>query len=701
MRLIINDIELPVKTSNLVLQLGNNDLQSGWLVVANKTQNFDIEGGANLCAAAGLTSFERGRLAEVTGRLVMDNGLQLEGRVVVKRITHLADKVIVTVQMIFGHGNWTLPLTTAKLRELNAGISHVWGVEGSDVIYDIADRGLMQAPDRILKIDRYPAVRVATMLNAIFKGVGVRFQSNAFTTGELKDLFLLFTQPSTNDDFKYPRFRAQQGSDFHSDTIKSYSHSPTLLTLWGTNTGGTLYYGETIYDEGKVFNAGANSFVITDELSGAVVKLTAELNYYISSQPETYFCTSSGAPSVATVRLQIRKNGTPIAETTQTLTNNDWQVTKPISVATSYHRATKNDTYTVYMAVEAYVCNLSMPSYQVTLNLSDSVYWSVSHTWKADGETVTESDMLPDITQAEFVQQVMTTFDLIADYRAATRTLVIEPRRDLYKVARYMTLDFERQTAEPYQSEAARLVIEMSRDNEAYSEAAQPDKTTLDTNNGQCTGEKSVQVPAHQTITGNIYRQTIINNGYVTLSFTGEALYLAKSLPTSNNGVTSYSLPATGFGLRMAIYRGLRSVQPYKIENQTFTTYKYLQPLTSAQLANYYSALASVMRRSWVLTARARLPVEELYRLAMGMPGYSWATPVIIAGQCYQLKKLEVNPVTSEATIELITHPVAVQLYSGGTPQGAAAAASSTAVVVTGTNIALNLTELELIDEEA
>ena len=74
-----------------------------------------------------------------------------------------------------------------------------------DYVYDLADRGQEQRSGEFMIIDRYPAIRLRAILEAIFEEKGIKLISNYLSSEYFNKKFLLFTQDNNqlgNGDYK-------------------------------------------------------------------------------------------------------------------------------------------------------------------------------------------------------------------------------------------------------------------------------------------------------------------------------------------------------------------------------------------------------------------------------------------------------------------------------------------------------------------
>ena len=357
---------------------------------------------------------------------------------------------VIKAQFLSNNFNWINQTKTTKVNTLSIPtIEHTLtkaivdaAVDGTlDYLYPLTDYGQFQVVGGIYVlsiIDRYPAVKVKTILTAIFNDAGYSIEGTYIDGSEFEKLFMLFGKNVyINTENIVTEFSAEAGMLAHDINSQSITAAGAALALFA----GPLNYqtqpfndvtNDPFFDNGSHFSTANNWYSVVASPSDPIAmsfKVNINLVLWYTETPD------SNVGSPPTVKIEIISStggGTVLA--TLAAANHIFSTT-----AVDYYLETQTvqfvadqDIY-VKTTIAGNITNtagLRTEIVHCTISKDTSYFKAVPDRRRGVNWDYTSSEMLPDITRIDFIKGVAQMLNLYFLTNENTKTVIIEKSTD-------------------------------------------------------------------------------------------------------------------------------------------------------------------------------------------------------------------------------------------------------------------------------
>ena len=313
----------------------------------------------------------------------------------------------------------------------NFYITETWNVDRT---------GYWQRRARVRIEHRFPAVKILGILNNIFTYVGYTLTSTFKDSTAFKRLYMPYTKARSlyTEEFKTDKeFRAgMSATDSNSQAVGADPVAAAAISVFGGNDYKTVPIDddddetEPYYDNGGNFNIGNNKYIIPNDGSynfKGVIKFTSN-----RSQDGIYYSDADGNADYPICRAEVIGDG-GILETRNyyELTTDNHTHTFYIETGQIFLEA--GDSIYLRLRITGWVDNTGVGgNLLVDISTTSTLFYNEIGDTYADGQSITFSDMLPDVYCMNFLRGVFHLFNLIPFTDVLNKTVYLEERDSFY-----------------------------------------------------------------------------------------------------------------------------------------------------------------------------------------------------------------------------------------------------------------------------
>ena len=373
--------------------------------------------------------------------------LQIKGKLQILGVDGTKFDVIKS-QFLSNNFNWIDAVKTTKVNELSIpSIEHTLNAANviaahdgvSDYLYPLVDYGQFKIVDGeyvVGVIDRYPAIRVQTILTEIFKAAGYSIEGTYIDSDEFKKQFLFFGKNvyiSTEKEVESMFCNAGMSSHDNNSIAIPASPPTTNLLLFA---GNTLNYEvvpfnnvsiDPFFDNGRNFSTLNNWYTITNPSS---VSFKTNLNIIVDYSEIPNSITS------CTVQIDIIGSVSGVLASTGALSHtfSNAAVDYSLETPTNQFSAVEN-VYVKVTIIQIAMTNtagIRTEFVECTINKDSSYFNIVPDRRRGSGWEYTSGEILPDVTQLSYIKAVAHGSNLLFTTNENTKTVRIEKVSDFY-----------------------------------------------------------------------------------------------------------------------------------------------------------------------------------------------------------------------------------------------------------------------------
>ena len=313
-------------------------------------------------------------------------------------------------------------------------------VDGTlDYLYPLVDYGQFQVVGGVYVvdvIDRYPAVKVKTILTAIFKDAGYSIEGTYIDGAEFEALFMLFGKNVyLNTQETIDSFAANVGllgDDINSQAIAG--GATVALLLFGGTISQTVPFASTLvepfYDNGSHFQFIGNGYVVLATIPDPV-SLSFNVNLHMILDNTEIIKTTP------TCTVQLDLIGSLSGTIASTGVINHTFISSPIDYILNSKVITfsTNEVITVKLTIiQVALTNAGLGTEHVNCVINkDLTYFEiVPDRRRGINHDYTSAEMLPDITRIDFIKGVAQMLNLYFLTNENTKTVIIEKSTDFH-----------------------------------------------------------------------------------------------------------------------------------------------------------------------------------------------------------------------------------------------------------------------------
>lgn len=635
----INGLQLEVEQTPAYVSFSVSDFDSFFTVIANKTNVLKVP-------ATPLNNTILGRLQELNTTdlqaytaVVRSDGVEFTGKVRVTPAEYDGKRWWYGLQVVGGNGDWVKELENEQLNTTDMSYLHhtynAASVVGShsglkDYVYDLADRGQEQKAGEFMLIDRYPAIRLRAILEAIFAEKGIKLISNYLYSEYFNKKFLLFTQDNNqlaNEDYKL--------ENIYRQPIFTQTHTQTV----GSNSMAVItpFYGAS-------FNFLSSAvYTITEEQAvNHRFETQVRFRYYRPNTNVIFVCGSGVAGCGSNVTIGIYKGATLLSSSTYNYSNAAWNSFITTTVQTTFVQMAAGDNVTVQISVDGYFKNLTASPISVNFEVEQvtgNYLRNYTSPWFAEGATVTMDKVLPkDMSKLDFVKWLAGKYDLMFNYNTEERKLYCENRINFYESdsvewSNLIDLDGAISIEHTIQPENDVLEIAYSQDSADRSQYRIRKQEVYRTTVGNAlteSGIERIELEDSDTIFARQSRFGLTQTYIPTLW----SEPTKKSEDWIINGLLVYPEQSFMFNLRVLDYEGLvvlPSGDSYKFENTTYVTYpKFEREAIADLVGSMWDYKIRLKKQAKRITCSMLLSDSQINRIRACVDGADLRTPVIV-----------------------------------------------------------------------
>jgi hypothetical protein len=353
-------------------------------------------------------------------------------------------------QILGGSGDWVKKIEKLMLTTLNMNIAHTYSKAAIDAAatgtldywYPLINYGMFLGYDpddpyvgqEVFVEDRFPAVRIAAILEQIFNDIGYTVVSTFIASDYFQKKFMTYGRPIniySDKDRENNLFQAGWSA------IQSYSQTFDIgddqnVLLFNGNTQNWIIAElnndstDPNFDNGGNYNTTTFKYTNPKELSQ---RFRASL--YIKIGWPTFITGHD-----LTLTIEILEDGVSIASESEAYvwTPGEIQKTWLLEVDAGYKKVIVGKYYQVRLTISGTIdCAMNNKTLVLNIMKSDETrFWNEIIQRPARGYAWTVANILPDIKQPDFVKTLAVMFDLMFLTNVREKKVYIEPWDDFF-----------------------------------------------------------------------------------------------------------------------------------------------------------------------------------------------------------------------------------------------------------------------------
>lgn len=379
-----------------------------------------------------------------------DDLIQIKGKLQILGVDSGTFGVIKS-QFLSNNFNWIEAVKTTKVNELTIpSIEHTLNTanvlaayDGVDenYIYPLTDYGQFgttvvsgKTIYTVVTIDRYPAVRVHTILEAIFSAAGYSITGTYIESADFSSLFLLFGKNvyiSTEKAVESMQAKAgMTAHDINSLAIVASPPTTNLLLFGGANNQVVPFNNvssDPFFDNGGNFDTANNWYTVTNP-SAVAFKTNINLKLSYSETPNSITTATVQIDIIGSVSGVLASTGA--VSHTFSLTAVDYL----LETTTIQFSGVENISIKITIIQIAMTNTAGRGTEYVSciINKDLSYFEIIPDRRRGELWEYTSDEMLPDITQLQFIKGLAHSKNLYFTTNENTKTVRIEQAYDFY-----------------------------------------------------------------------------------------------------------------------------------------------------------------------------------------------------------------------------------------------------------------------------
>ena len=465
--LIIGDGNVEVLNVNPKITISINDSRNPEKTKSTKSQllQLPIEDNAEIL---GFVSDYAVEAEQVYDAYLKNDLIEIKGKLQILGVDNKSFGVI-KAQFLSNNFNWINQTKTTKVNSLSIPtIEHTLtkavvdaAVDGTlDYLYPLVDYGQFQVLAGVYVvdvIDRYPAVKVKTILTAIFNDAGYSIEGTYIDGSEFEALFMLFGKNvNVNTEKDVDSFLMLAGftaNKVYTQTLAAGAATPVATFIFpaAVNCITAAFDNDSTdgnYDNGSNYDAVTN-FQYTVP-AGSTVAMSANIGL-------TLFILFYGDAGTANVTVEIIGSLSGSLVSTGAIAHtfgNTNKVEYFIDMPSTYFGT--SETLEIKVTIQGIFQNTS-----VNVKTLQATFYKNTSFIKVDADRrrgvnwdYTSAEMLPDITRIDFIKGVAQMLNLYFLTNENTKTVIIEKSTDFHGATGQ---DFSSYASREYQMKANKI----------------------------------------------------------------------------------------------------------------------------------------------------------------------------------------------------------------------------------------------------
>jgi len=442
-KLYINDEQLDVLTVDVPISFSITDINESGTKKANKTGIIKVPDTERNRKIIGFR-YDPNIAKTITGdtALLTEGTFEFIGNIIYYKTTIEKNIIYYELQIVAGNAEWVSGLTGISLKDLTIPtIEHEYsydnidgsevGVEGvTDYLYPLIDYGKFINGYYVTLCDRLPAIRLITVIKAIFKKVGIAVSSTFLNTADFAKWFFTNNNYDIYDSETLKEYQFMAGffvTDVNQQTIPSQA-APTAISPFLGSTDKIVPFDD---DSNAPFFDTSSQYDTTTYTYTVAAGKAGNFRFRCHLLVQLWVQWSDGLDT--TFMLEIYQNAVQIARDTYAFgvqPSGIINLARQMECMSEYVACNVTDAITAKITVSGTIENHSgYPTYLHVdlISMEESYLISEALTRPAEGHDWTTAELLPDIECLEFLRGVNGLFNLNYLTDNFIKTVYIEP----------------------------------------------------------------------------------------------------------------------------------------------------------------------------------------------------------------------------------------------------------------------------------
>jgi hypothetical protein len=326
--------------------------------------------------------------------------IQVQGSSQTLNGTHIVTTIVSSTQVAI---NWPYPLTLTEGTNNVAGTARRHNPTGEGYVYPLINYGITDGTYYNIE-SMFPSVYAKTLIDAIFKKVGMSYDSAFLNSNMFKRMIVSYSQSEgkinlTRDELNARAFRARTSTTTSvqfGDQGNEQSAPVVRLSFNDDGNNGVSGQQGRMYDPSKVWNTSAYSYkpnasgkyrIISNIRVDSFYRLGQSVTIATASVPKGLVGRNfqNDNKSVLRVRLMVSRNGSPATEVTST--NLTWVTGFSTRLNTPGTYGTNTIVFTLPMQTASI-------DYELELATTDEVWIDIKY-WKENSNKELMAQLVP------------------------------------------------------------------------------------------------------------------------------------------------------------------------------------------------------------------------------------------------------------------------------------------------------------------